>query len=110
MAILAASVVFRPWVVILLIGVGGLSRVIDVSADARFQHALAPQTRATVASVKGLAMQLTYTGLILGFAGVAQASDYRTAFLVCGGIAVGWGVLFGLRALAREPASAKAPT
>jgi len=27
----------------------------------------------------------------------------------CGGIAVGWGVLFGLRALAREPASAKAP-
>lgn len=109
-AILAASLVFRPWVVVLLIGVGGLSRVIDVSADARFQHALAPETRATVTSVKGLAMQLTYTGLILGFAGVAEASDYRTAFLVCGAVAVGWGALFGLRALARAPASAKAPT
>jgi MFS family permease len=107
-AVALAAVLFRPWVIVLLIAVGGLSRVIDVSADARFQHALAPETRATVASVKGLGMQLAYTALILGFGAVAQATSYRTAFIVCGAIIVGWGAAFGAFAFARRTASATA--
>ena len=55
-----------------------------VQADARFQHALSGEARATVASVKGFASQCGITLLILNFGVVAQFSDYRTAFLFQG--------------------------
>jgi len=55
-----------------------------VQADARFQHALSGEARATVASVKGFASQCGITLLILNFGVVAELSDYRTAFLFQG--------------------------
>ena len=55
-----------------------------LNADARFQHALKPQTRATVASVKGFVMQCGTSTLMLAFGLIAQAASYQAAFLSAG--------------------------
>lgn len=52
--------------------------------DARFQHALSGEARATVASVKGFASQCAIMLLILNFGLMAEFSSYRTAFMVQG--------------------------
>jgi hypothetical protein len=71
--------------------------IVDVNADARFQHALRSQTRATVASLKGFAMQCGTSAMMLGFGLVAQAGSYRTAFVASGlvGVVVGAVAAFG---------------
>ncbi|MCW5760575.1 MAG: hypothetical protein KIS90_12475, partial [Phenylobacterium sp.] len=81
----AAAAVFHPLAsVVLAVAFTGLCRVADVNADARFQHALSGEARATVASVKGFTSQAAITLLILNFGLMAQASEYRTAFFVHG--------------------------
>jgi MFS family permease len=80
----AAAAVFQPWAIALPIVYVALFWLVDVNADARFQHALNPETRATVASVKGFVMQCGTVLLMLGFGFVAQAASYRTAFLASG--------------------------
>jgi len=81
----AAAAVFQPWVSVPLAVVFTAMCIIAlVQADARFQHALSGEARATVASVKGFASQCGITLLILNFGLMAQFSAYRTAFLVHG--------------------------
>ena len=84
LAIVTAAAIHRPWAVVFVLVYMGLYSLIDVSADARFQHALRVETRATVASVKGFATQCCNGVLILGFGLVAQAGSYRVAFLAYG--------------------------
>lgn len=82
--LVAAAALFQPWSVALAVAFTGLCRVADVQADARFQHALSGEARATVASVKGFAAQCAITLLILNFGLMAEVSDYRMAFLAHG--------------------------
>ncbi len=84
LSIVAAATTHQAWSVLLPLIYLGLYSLVDVSADARFHHAIRMETRATVASVKGFATQCANGVLILGFGLVAQASDYRTAFLAYG--------------------------
>jgi MFS family permease len=96
--VLGAAAAFRPAATVLVIGYIALARTLEVNFDARFQHRLAPETRATVASLKGFLTQGGNTVLILGFGLAAQAGSYRTAFLIFG---AGLALLGGL-ALARR--------
>ena len=81
----AAAAVFQPTVSVPLAVIFTAMCIIAlVNADARFQHALSGEARATVASVKGFASQCAITLLILNFGLMAQASAYRTAFLAHG--------------------------
>ncbi|MBJ7413191.1 MAG: hypothetical protein JHD15_22925, partial [Phenylobacterium sp.] len=84
LSIVAAAATHQAWSVVLPLVYLGLYSLVDVSADARFHHAIRMETRATVASVKGFATQCANGVLILGFGLVAQASDYRTSFLTYG--------------------------
>ncbi|HEY9218498.1 MAG TPA: hypothetical protein VIO94_10650, partial [Phenylobacterium sp.] len=86
--VVAAAASFQPWSIALLIAYVGLYWLVDTNADARFQHALEPETRATVASVKGFAMQSGTLTLMLSFGLIAEAASYRTAFLCTGAAAL----------------------
>lgn len=89
--VVAAASTFQPWSIALPVVYVALFWLVDVNADARFQHALKPETRATVASVKGFVMQSGTVLLMLGFGAVAQAASYRMAFLVSGALAMAVG-------------------
>jgi MFS family permease len=84
LSVVAAAATFEAWSVVFPLAYMGLYSLVDVSADARFQHALRAETRATVASVKGFATQCANGVLILGFGLVAQGSSYRISFLTYG--------------------------
>lgn len=96
LAIVAASALYRPWAVVALIPFVGLIRALDINFDARFQKRLAPETRATVASVKGFMAQSATTLMILGFGLIAQASAYRVSFAVYGAALAVLGVAYAL--------------
>lgn len=101
----AAATIFHPLAsVALAVAFTGLCRVADVNADARFQHALSGEARATVASVKGFASQSAITLLILNFGLMAQASAYRTAFLVHGVALTVLGAAYAVWMLSRRSA------
>jgi hypothetical protein len=85
-AIVVAALTYRPWSVGFLMVFVGLYWLVDTNADARFQHALRPETRATVASVKGFAMQCVSSVLMLTFGLAAQAGSYQQAFLAYGAL------------------------
>ena len=90
----AAAATYEAWSVLLVVLCLGLYRLVDVNADARFQHAIREETRATVAAVKVFTMQCGTTVLILGFGLLAQVSDYRTAFLTYGLALAGLGAAY----------------
>lgn len=101
--LIAAATIFQPLAsVVLAIAFTGLCRVADVRADARFQHALSGEARATVASVKGFASQCAITLLVLNFGLMAQFSAYRTAFLVHGVALTLLGVAYAAVSLRRR--------
>lgn len=79
-----AAAIFTPWSVVLVVLVAGLFRVIDVNFDARLHDAIPTETRATLASVKSFAGQVTMTVVLGAFGPLAQATSYRVAFLVSG--------------------------
>lgn len=60
----------------------------DTNADAKFHHLLRPETRATVASLKGFVMQCGTSVLMLAFGLTADLASYQTAFLAAGVIAM----------------------
>lgn len=99
LSIVAAAATFQPWSVALPLIYMGLYSLVDVSADARFHHALRGETRATVASVKGFTTQCANGVLILGFGLVAQASAYRMSFLTYGAGLTLLGVVYGAASL-----------
>ncbi|MBL8554914.1 MAG: MFS transporter [Phenylobacterium sp.] len=86
LAVVAAALTYRVWSVGFLLVYGAILWLVDTNVDARFQHALRPETRATVASVKGFANQCGTSLLMLNFGLIAQGSSYQAAFL-------GYGVL-----------------
>ncbi|MBL8770644.1 MAG: MFS transporter [Phenylobacterium sp.] len=86
LAIVAAAASYRAWSVGFLMAFVGLYWIVDTNADARFQHALRPETRATVASVKGLTMQASTSVLMLSFGLLAQRSTYQWAFAAYGAL------------------------
>jgi len=99
-SVVAAAATFQPWSIALPVIYVALFWMVDVNADARFQHALRPETRATVASVKGFIMQCGTVLLMLAFGLVAEAASYRVAFLGAGVVAMlvgGWALVFGRR-------------
>ncbi len=95
--LVAAAAVFQPWAVILLIAFSGGFKVIDTVFEGRLQHAIADETRATLGSVKGFAVQIAVTALYLTFGPLAQAASYRTAFLTFGAGIVGLAALYLIR-------------
>jgi MFS family permease len=95
--VVAGAAIFQVWSVVFPMAYVALFWIVDVNADARFQHALRPETRATVASVKGFAMQCGTSTLMLGFGLAAQAASYRVAFLSAGILGMLVGGLYALR-------------
>ena len=83
-ALVAGAATFEVWSIIFPMVFVFCYWLVDVNTDARFQHAIVQETRATVASVKGFATQLSTTILLLSFGLIAQAGDYRLAFLTYG--------------------------
>lgn len=102
LAVVAAAAIHQPWAVVFPLAYMGLYSLVDVSADARFQHALRAKTRATVASLKGFTTQCANGVLILGFGLVAQTSDYRTAFLAYGAALTLLGAAYAAASLRRR--------
>ena len=96
-SVVFGAATFQPWSVMFPAAYVALFWIADVNADARFQHALRPETRATVASVKGFAMQCGTSLVMLAFGLVAQAASYRIAFLASGLAAMLIGAAFALR-------------
>jgi len=98
----ASASITEHWALIGPVIFVALYWIVEVNADARFQHALRPETRATVGSLKGFAMQLTNSGLMLVFGVVAQAAgSYRALFLAAGVAALLWGGGFALATTVR---------
>ncbi|MDZ4373143.1 MAG: MFS transporter [Phenylobacterium sp.] len=96
LCVILAGAVWQPWSVVLPVIYVAIFWSVDVNADARFQHALRGETRATVASLKGFVMQGGTVFLMLSFGLVAEAQSYRTAFMVSGALAVLIGLVFAL--------------
>lgn len=99
-----AAAIFQPWSVVLVVLVAGLFRVIDVNFDARLHDTIPTETRATLASVKSFAGQVTMTVMLGAFGPLAQATSYQMAFLVSG-VAIGAMGLAFLCARLSSPAS-----
>lgn len=98
-----AAALFRPASVVLLIAFSGGFKVIDTVFEGRLQHAIPDETRATLGSVKGFAVQVAVTALYLTFGPLAQATSYQRAFLIFGAGIVGLGALY----LTRGPLQAR---
>jgi MFS family permease len=92
----AAAAIFRPAAVLLLVVFSASFKVIDIVFEGRLQAAIPSETRATIASVKGLVVELGVTLLYLTFGPAAQMVGYRAAFLGTGAVigAIGVGLLF----------------
>lgn len=106
-ALVAGAITFEVWSIVFPMVFVFCYWLVDVNTDARFQHAIVQETRATVASVKGFATQFSTTILLLSFGLIAQAGDYRLAFLMYGiGMAL-LGVTYGAWSL--RPARPASP-
>ncbi|MGA0603050.1 MFS transporter [Caulobacter sp. KR2-114] len=92
-----AAGLFRPASVLLLIAFSGLFKVVDTVFEGRLQHAIPDETRATLGSVKGFAVQAAITALYLGFGPLAASTSYRTAFLAFGVGIVALGLAYAMR-------------
>ncbi len=96
--LVAAVGLYTPAAVALVLAYAGLFRMVDINADAAFQHAIRPETRATVGSFKGFVMQSLTAVLMLSFGLTAQAGSYRLAFLGAGVLAIAIGAAYALGA------------
>lgn len=83
-ALAVGAVTYQVWSIVLPMVFVALYWLVEVNMDARFQHALKAETRATVASVKGFATQAGTSVLMLGFGLIAEVSSYQRAFLSAG--------------------------
>lgn len=108
--VVVASAIYRPWSVVLLVAYVGLYWLVDTNVDARFQHRLRPETRATVASFKGFATQSATSLLMLGFGAIAQVSAYRWSFLAYGAALVALGSGFAIASARRGRDAWSRPT
>ncbi|PZQ65296.1 MAG: hypothetical protein DI570_02285 [Phenylobacterium zucineum] len=79
---------FRTWSIFFVMAFVTLYWLADTNADARFHHLLRPETRATVASLKGFVMQCGTSVLMLAFGLTAGVVSYQAAFFAAGVIAM----------------------
>lgn len=107
LCLVAAAVTFQAWSVALILAYVALYRLVDINADAHFQHRLVPETRATVAAVKGFAMQAGTALMMLGYGLGAEVASYQASFLAAGLLATalgaGYAVFSGRAALRQGP-------
>lgn len=82
--LIAAAALFSAPAMALLALYSGVMRLLDVSYEARLQHAIPSQNRATIGSVKGFASEIGVTSLYMILGPLAQATSYRVAFMACG--------------------------
>ena len=94
LALALAAWIFQPWTVALVVVLAGGFKLIDVNFDARLHDAIPSEMRATLASVRSFAGQVTMTILLAAFGGLAQATSYRVGFLVAGGAMAVAGLAF----------------
>lgn len=78
------------WVLVLLMVVSTLDAVVRVIFDARLQHRIGSETRATVSSVKGLLIEVFGLFSLATFGLISAAFGAQTSFLVMG-IIIGFG-------------------
>ncbi|MFN9927862.1 MAG: MFS transporter [Phenylobacterium sp.] len=101
LSVVASAAVYQPWAIVLPMIYVALYWTAEVNADARFQHKLNPETRATVGSIKGFVMQAATLVLMLLFGLAAQVASYRWAFAAGGALAAAWGLSHAARGLRR---------
>jgi MFS family permease len=101
LSVVAGAAVYQPWAIVLPMIYVALYWTAEVNADARFQHKLNPETRATVGSIKGFIMQAATLVLMLLFGLAAQVASYRWAFAAGGALAAAWGLSHAARGLRR---------
>lgn len=94
LALALAAWIFQPWTVVLVVVLAGGFKLIDVNFDARLHDAIPSEMRATLASVRSFAGQVTMTVVLAGFGGLAQATSYRIGFLLAGGAMALAGLIF----------------
>lgn len=103
LVLIGAVAAYVPAAAVLVLIYAGLFRIVDINADAAFQHAIRPETRATVGSFKGFVMQCLTGALMLGFGLLAQAASYRASFVGAGVLVTVLGATFALWTLRARP-------
>ncbi|MEO8114819.1 MAG: MFS transporter [Phenylobacterium sp.] len=98
------AAILQPWSALLVVPAAGLFKAIDVNFDSRLQRAIGPENRATIGSVKSFAGAALMTGVLGGFGWLAQAQDYRAAFLGAGLAMAAVAAAYGLAGLRRREA------
>jgi hypothetical protein len=83
-----------PASVALLIAINFLIQMTDVVFDGRLQHMIASETRATVASVRGVSVELWGILTFLAMGNIVGEGAFRVGFLAFGGVLVCVGLVY----------------
>jgi hypothetical protein len=97
--LLVAAWVLRPWTAVLIVLFSAGYVLVSTVFEARLQDEIPSETRATVSSIAGVAIELGVMGVYGGFGLIAQLSDYRHAFLAFGGFTLAMGLVYLARPL-----------
>ena len=106
LALALAAWIFQPWTVGLVVVLAGGFKLIDVNFDARMHDAIPSEMRATLASVRSFAGQVTMTLVLAAFGALCQVASYRIGFLVAGAAMATAGAVFLAVGRFRPPRSA----
>lgn len=83
-ALIAAAQMMSPAGMLLLAVFAGLVKLIDINFEARMQHAIPTERRATIASLAGFLWTVGSIGLYLTFGQIAERWSYAAAFMTFG--------------------------
>lgn len=89
-----ASYYYQWPALVLLFFFSFIAAVIQVLMEAKIQHAIPDETRATVASINGFLTELFVMGVFIGFGFFSQWIDYQSGFLSFAGLIVLTGLLY----------------
>ena len=106
LALALAAWIFQPWTVALVVVLAGGFKLIDVNFDARLHDAIPSEMRATLASVRSFAGQVTMTLVLAAFGALCQVASYRIGFLVAGAAMATAGAVFLAVGRLRPPPNA----
>lgn len=73
-----------------------LLKVAQIKFDAKFQHAIQADQRATISSLKGLLFELIYIGFVMVYGFVSSHISMISIIYLMGLLLLGWTVLFRL--------------
>lgn len=97
--LMVAAFGMNMWVLPLILFGSILDALVKVVFDARLQHAIGSEARATVSSVKGLAIEVFGLFSLGTFGFVSASFGAQTAFITMGAVIASGGVLFALRSM-----------